>query len=77
MTVRGVFRTKAGKIEKACKDAGYTVTINATKPRKGAFVVTIEGKEDAPVVNLLDMPRPFAKLRNIDLDQVVADLLAA
>ena len=73
---RGVFRTKAGKIEKACKDAGFSVTINATKPRKGAFVVTIEGQEDSPIVNLLDMPRPFTKLRNLDLDQVIADLLA-
>lgn len=72
---RGVFKTKAGKIEKACKDAGFTVTINATKPRKGAFVVTVEG-QDSPVVNLLDMPRPFTKLRGLDLDEVIATLLA-
>jgi hypothetical protein len=71
-----VFRKKAGMIEQACKDAGFTVTINAVKPRKGAFVITIEGQGKGPLVNLLDLPRPFTKLRNLDMDQVIADILA-
>eukprot|EP01040_Poterioochromonas_malhamensis_P013199 gene13199-14487_t len=49
--------------------------INPTKPRKGAFVITREGK-DTPIIELLDMPRPFTKLKNLDIDEVIADILA-
>lgn len=73
---RGAFKTRAAKIEKAAKDAGYSVSINVEKPRKGAFVVKIEGQE-APIIELLALPRPFAKLKALDMDQVVADVLAA
>lgn len=50
--------------------AGYVVTINADRPRKGAFVVRIEGVE-APVIELLDMPRPFVELKGTDVAAVV------
>lgn len=73
---RGVFKTRAGKVAKACQDAGFTVTINPEKPRKGAFVIVREGVS-TPVVELLDMPRPFTKLRNLDIDKVIEDLLGA
>ncbi len=70
---RGVFKTRAGKVEKALKEAGFTVTINATKPRKGSFVIT--RGDDEKVVELLDLPRPFTKLRNLDMDEVVKNIL--
>lgn len=72
---RNAFKTRAAKVEKALKDAGYTVSINPSKPRKGAFVITREGKE-TPIIELLDMPRPFTKLKNLDIDEVIADILA-
>jgi hypothetical protein len=73
---RGVFKTRAGKVEKALKEAGFTVTINATKPRKGSFVITRgEGEEAEKVVELLDLPRPFTKLRNLDMEEVVKQIL--
>jgi hypothetical protein len=60
-------------VEKLLKEAGYNVSVNATKPRKGAFVVKVDDKS---LVELLDMPRPFKKLRELDLD-VFAEQLSA
>jgi hypothetical protein len=72
---RSVFKTRAAKIEKALKEKGYTITINPTKPRKGCFVIKKEGKEK-PVVELLSLPRPFTKLRELDLEEVIDKILA-
>ena len=71
---RGAFKTRAAKLEKALKDAGYSVSINPEKPRKGAFVVTVDGS-DKPAVELLDMPRPFTKLKALDIDEVAAKII--
>jgi hypothetical protein len=49
--------------------------VNAEKPRKGSFVVTIEGR-DEPVVELLSMPRPFTKLKALDMDELIASMTA-
>jgi hypothetical protein len=50
------------------------VSINAEKPRKGSFVITVNGNEK-PIVELLDLPRPFTKLRNLDLEATVTDIV--
>jgi len=50
------------------------VTINAEKPGKGNFVVTVGAVE---VVALKAMPRPFKKLRALDLDEIAASVVAA
>ena len=50
-----------------------TVAHNLQPPRKGSFVVTVKGKE---IVNLLDMPRPFTKLRATPLEEVAAQAVA-
>jgi hypothetical protein len=53
------------------------VEVNTDKPRKGCFEVTVrEGGEAVgkPIVSLLDMPRPFAKLKALDIEQVVEDV---
>ena len=68
------FKTRAAKIEKACSEAGIKVSINAEKPRKGSFVISHEGKV---LLELLDMPRPFTKLKALDMDDVIADVLNA
>jgi hypothetical protein len=72
---RGVFKTRAGKFEKALKELGYSVSVNPTKPRKGAFVITLEGCSE-PLVELLDMQRPFTKLRNLEMEPVIEKLKA-
>ena len=51
-------------MEKAVKSLGVEVEVNAVKPRKGAFVLTaIHGGEEKVVLELLDMPRPFTKMK--------------
>ena len=52
-----------------------SVTINPEKPRKGCFEVRVNG--DA-VLSLMDMPRPFTKLKALDFDgQVSKDIMEA
>ncbi|GFH05755.1 uncharacterized protein HaLaN_00268 [Haematococcus lacustris] len=65
---------KATKLEKLLKEAlpGVVVSINPDKPRKGCFEVR-EG-EDVKHVSLLDMPRPFTKLKELDLEALAADI---
>jgi hypothetical protein len=56
------------------KRPNTTISVNPEKPRKGWFRVSVNGKD---VVCLKDMPRPFKLLRELSLDSVVADVLAA
>jgi len=57
------------------KAAGATVSINPEKPRKGAFVVTIDG--DKEIVSLTDLVRPFPPLKNLNMDEVIKDVVTA
>lgn len=41
------------------------------RPRKGTFEVRVG---DKPVVSLVGMPRPFKKLRALDLEEVAKDV---
>lgn len=54
------------------------MVVNKDKPRKGSFVITLMvddvSSSDSPLVELLDMPRPFKKLRELDLDEVIAKI---
>ena len=73
---RSVFKTRAGKVEKALTPLGVLVTVNKEKPRKGSFVIIRErdGKSET-VVELLDLTRPFKKLRDLDIDALVEKLV--
>ena len=44
------------------------------QPRKGAFEVRVEGVA-APIVSLLALPRPFTKLRELDLTSVAEEVV--
>lgn len=50
------------------------MVVNEEKPRKGCFEVTVNGKVE---LSLLDMPRPFTKLKALDMEQVGADVVKA
>jgi hypothetical protein len=63
-----VFKKAAAKVQTVLQSAGYKVAINESKPRKGAFVVSLGSKT---VIELLNMPRPFTKLRNTDVEEVI------
>lgn len=56
------------------QEAGYNIVINESKPRKGSFVVTVKG-EETPIIELLDMARPFKKLRELDIDAILAEFI--
>jgi hypothetical protein len=68
-----VFKNRAEKLSALLKKDGYTVSINPDKPRKGAFVVTVGNRVH---MELLDMPRPFTKLKAVDFEQVAKDIVA-
>ncbi len=53
---------------------GVKVSVNLAKPRKGAFVVKTSTKT---VLELLALPRPFPKLKALDMDTVGADVVKA
>ena len=46
------------------------------QPGKGNFVVRVAGVED-PIVELLDMKRPFPALKALDMDDICAKVVAA
>lgn len=69
----GAFKTRAAKIQAGVGKAAKVV-VNEEKPRKGAFVVTVSGVKD-PIVELLDLKRPFAPLKALDMDEVVQNVL--
>lgn len=68
-------------MEKAFKAAhpDANIIINENKPRKGSFVVTVFSPQDdtgTKIIELLDMPRPFKKLKELNLEKLVEDFLA-
>lgn len=52
--------------------ANIDVVTNAEKPRKGCFEVKVDG---SVVLSLLDMPRPFAKLKALDMEEVAQSVI--
>ena len=52
--------------------AGTKVIINEEKPRKGCFEIRVG---DKVALSLTDMPRPFTKLKALDMEQVAADVV--
>ena len=52
-----------------------SVSINTEKPRRGSFVVSVNGKD--PSLSLLAMARPFTALRNLDFEEAIAKISKA
>jgi hypothetical protein len=69
-----VFKTKANAVAKVLAEAGIQTEINTQKPRRGAFVIAIKGSS---TVELLDLKRPFAPLRAMDVEDMVAKVKEA
>lgn len=70
------FKTRAAKVQTDLVKAlsGVEVLVNPAKPRKGCF--EIRDKEGNVYVSLLEMPRPYTKLKNLDLDKTVEDIVS-
>ena len=72
------FKTRAAKVEKVLKASGYNVSINSTKPGKGNFVVTLtSGSKSKKIIELIGMPRPFTKLKALDVEDEAEKGLAS
>lgn len=50
------------------------MNINPEKPRKGCFEV--RGPGGKVFVSLLDMPRPFTKLKALDIEALAKEVVA-
>eukprot|EP01018_Ginkgo_biloba_P040099 Gb_12619 [translate_table: standard] len=69
------FKVRALKVEKALKDAvpDVDVKINPEKPRRGCF--EIRDGQGSIFLSLQNMPRPFTKLKQWDLDSTISDII--
>lgn len=70
-----MFKRRANELEKLVLESvpGAKFVVNAEKPRKGCFEVRRGGKV---YVSLQSLPRPFTKLRNLDLAEVAEKVAA-
>lgn len=69
------FKVRASKVEKELKGAIHDVEvkINPEKPRRGCF--EIRDGEGNIFLSLQNMPRPFTKLKQWDLDGTISEIV--
>ena len=79
----GIFKRSAEKLKQMLPEQNFIINDGwdnvdksnkdkTKRPGKGNFVVTIG---DTKIVNLIQMPRPFQKLRELNFDDVVEKIL--
>ncbi|XP_042420033.1 uncharacterized protein LOC122008384 [Zingiber officinale] len=69
------FKRRAIQVKEGLENAvhGINVSINPDKPRRGCFEIREEGGQ--MFVSLLNMPRPFTPMKELDMDQVIKDIV--
>ncbi|KAJ7549773.1 hypothetical protein O6H91_07G068100 [Diphasiastrum complanatum] len=69
------FKTRALKVKESLevKVQGVKVSVNLEKPRRGCF--EIRDEQGNIFVSLLDMPRPFKKLKELNLDTTIDEIV--
>ncbi|XP_076908067.1 uncharacterized protein LOC143564775 [Bidens hawaiensis] len=69
------FKVRAVKVKLGLENAisGINVLVNPVKPRRGCFEVREEGGKT--FISLLDMKRPFAPMKALDMDAVISDII--
>ncbi|KAH0901118.1 hypothetical protein HID58_040621 [Brassica napus] len=69
------FKTRAIQVKEGLEGAvpGVTVTLNPEKPRRGCFEIRVEGGET--FISLLEMKRPFAPMKALDMEEVIEDII--
>lgn len=69
------FKTRALKVKEGLEKRipGIIVKINPEKPRRGCFEVRKGSGET--FLSLLGMPRPFKKMKELDMDKVTEDII--
>ncbi|AEE85900.1 selenium binding protein [Arabidopsis thaliana] len=69
------FKTRAIQVKEALEGAvpGVTVSLNPEKPRRGCFEIREEGGQT--FISLLEMKRPFAPMKALDMEEVIEDII--
>ncbi|KAL5699209.1 hypothetical protein ACHQM5_030144 [Ranunculus cassubicifolius] len=69
------FKKRAVMVKEGLEKAfpNIKLLLNPDKPRRGCFEVRVEGGE--VYISLLDMKRPFQKMKELDMEKVVADIV--
>ncbi|XP_057957191.1 uncharacterized protein LOC131150480 [Malania oleifera] len=69
------FKTRAHQVKNGLENhvSGITVLLNPDKPRRGCFEIREEGGEK--FISLLDMKRPFKKMKDLDMEKVISDIV--
>ncbi|KAG6649466.1 hypothetical protein CIPAW_07G214300 [Carya illinoinensis] len=69
------FKTRAIRVKEGLEKgvSGITVLVNPNKPRKGCFEIREDGGET--FISLLDMKRPFAPMKALEMDKVISDII--
>ncbi|XP_041019460.1 selenoprotein H isoform X1 [Juglans microcarpa x Juglans regia] len=69
------FKTRAIRVKEGLEKgvSGVTVLVNPNKPRKGCFEIREDGGET--FISLLDMKRPFAPMKALEMDKVISDII--
>ncbi|CDY23292.1 BnaA08g12540D [Brassica napus] len=69
------FKTRAIQVKEGLEGAVpvVTVTLNPEKPRRGCFEIREEGGET--FISLLEMKRPFAPMKALDMEEVIEDII--
>lgn len=70
------FKTRAIQVKEGLEKgvAGVNVLVNPEKPRRGCFEIREEGGE--VFVSLLDMKRPFPPLKELKMEELIADIVS-
>ncbi|CAN1185113.1 Selenoprotein H [Linum perenne] len=70
------FKVRANHVKAGLEKAipGIVVELNPEKPRRGCFEVREQGGE--VFISLENMKRPFQRMKDIDMDEVVEDIVS-
>ncbi|KAL2543486.1 selenoprotein H [Forsythia ovata] len=69
------FKTRAIQVKNGLEKGvvGVNVMVNPEKPRRGCFEIREVG--GGIFVSLLDMKRPFAPMKKLDMDKVISEII--
>ncbi|XP_021276772.1 selenoprotein H [Herrania umbratica] len=69
------FKTRAVQVKDGLEKGvpGIKVLLNPEKPRRGCFEIREEGGKK--FISLLDMKRPFKRMKDLDMEKVISDIV--
>ncbi|KAL3647184.1 hypothetical protein CASFOL_008152 [Castilleja foliolosa] len=69
------FKTRAIQVKNGLEKGveGVKVVVNPEKPRRGCFEIREES--GGIFVSLLDLKRPFKKMKDLDMEKVISDIV--